>query len=354
MCASIARFAEPVYYRYPRWSPDAKWIAYQRGDGVRWDIFASPPAAAPPSTHARQPPDPWPRVAARQQRHRLQLEPRHDDAVPPDAGALGARSRWRDRSLLTPADLSYLHPDIHASGAVVASRLQMQFDLWRYPTDGTPEENVRRAIRITRQSGQVQTPTVGADDRDIAFLSDSGGHANIWVLTPRHGELRQITYERDAAVALGVPIWSPDGKWIAFVSSRGNTGLGFGIWLVIPTAATCETSPPRGLGVDVVSRCPVGLLHRCRRALQGPDRRRLARARQSRARRATSIGFDGTTLYFMVDRTLTDASPASRFTPRRLKTRRRGCSRGFRRAARRSGRSSTRHCRLTDSRSRCR
>ena len=40
MSRAIARFTEPFYFKYPRWSPDGKWIAYQRGDGVRWDIFA--------------------------------------------------------------------------------------------------------------------------------------------------------------------------------------------------------------------------------------------------------------------------------------------------------------------------
>ena len=98
---------------------------------------------------------------------------------------------------LVAADVSYLGPDIHESGAMVASRLQMHFDLWRYPTDGSPEENARRAVRITHQTGQVQTPTVGVSDREIAFLSDSGGHANLWVVTPETGELRQVTHERD-------------------------------------------------------------------------------------------------------------------------------------------------------------
>ena len=27
------------YHRYPRWSPDSRWIAFQRGDGVRDDVF---------------------------------------------------------------------------------------------------------------------------------------------------------------------------------------------------------------------------------------------------------------------------------------------------------------------------
>ena len=72
-----------------------------------------------------------------------------------------------------------------------------------------PADNVRRGIRITRQTGQVLTPTVGPDDREIAFLSDSGGHANLWVINTESGELRQITHERDPNVAVGVPCGRP-------------------------------------------------------------------------------------------------------------------------------------------------
>ena len=148
--------------------------------------------------------------------------------------------------LLATSDVSYHDPDVHDSGALVASRLQMRFDLWRYPIDGSAEENVRRAVALTRQTAQVQTPSVGASDREVTFLSDSGGHANIWVLKSGSGELRQITYERDAGVALGVPIWSPDGKRIAFVSSRGNTGLGFSVWVVDPDGGNQRNSPHGG------------------------------------------------------------------------------------------------------------
>ena len=37
----------------------------------------------------------------------------------------------------------------------------MQFDIWKIPTDGDPAGNVRRAERITHQTGQVQTYTFG-------------------------------------------------------------------------------------------------------------------------------------------------------------------------------------------------
>ena len=307
---SIARFPEPAYYKYPRWSPDSKWIAYQRGDGVRWDVFAVTVDRGTPRqlTHDNS------------QIHGLAWLPDSSGLVYSSSRGstmpyLPTQALWKldlasgATRQIAPADLSYLHPDVHASGEIVASRLRMQFDLWRYPTDAAPAENVRRATRITHQSGQVQTPTVGDSDRAIAFLADSGGHANIWVTLPETGELRQITYERDAAVAQGVPIWSPDGKWIAFVSSRGNTGLGFGIWLVSPDGGNLRNLVPRGLGAtwspdaQWVYYTDAGVLYKVPTAGGSPVRVRPGPARNA-------VGFDGSTLYFMVDRTLTDSSPA--------------------------------------------
>jgi Tol biopolymer transport system component len=307
---TLARFPEPAYYKYPRWSPDASQIAYQRGDGVRWDVFALALAdgTARQLTHDNG------------QIHGLAWLPDGRSLIYSSSRGttmpyLPTQALWQvglesgEAHQIAPADLSYLHPDVHASGAIVASRLRMQFDVWKYPTKGPPDENVRGAVRVTRQSGQVQTPTVGVSDREIAFLADSGGHANVWVTAPETGDLRQITYERDPDVALGVPIWSPDGKWIAFVSSRGNTGLAFGVWLVSPDGGNLRNLAARGLGVtwspdaQWVYYTDAGVLYKAPTAGGTP-----ARVRPGPARNV--IGLDAKTLYFMIDRTLTDASPA--------------------------------------------
>ena len=182
---------------------------------------------------------------------------------------------------IAPADLSYLHPDVHAGGTMVASRLRMQFDLWKYPTDGRS-----RRERAARASHHAPVRTgANADGR----RQRSGDRLPRRQRRPREclgdgpetGELRQITYERDPSVALGVPIWSPDGKWIAFVSSRGNTGLGFGVWLVGPDGGNLRKLAAARPRRHMVSGRAVGLLRRRRRALQGPDGRRIARARQA-------------------------------------------------------------------------
>jgi Tol biopolymer transport system component len=306
---TVARFNEAVYFKYPRWSPDGQWIAYQRGDGVRWDVFAVAAGGGTPQQLTRE----------NGQIHGLAWLPDSGGIVYSSSRAttmayLPTLGLWVQRLAggeprrLAVADVSYLHPDIHSDGAIVASRLQSRFDLWRYPIDGAAADNVRHAIRLTHQTGQVQTPTVGPSDQEVAFLSDSGGHANLWIASAGSGELRQVTYERDPAVAMGVPIWSPDGKWISFVSSRGNTGLGFGVWLVKPDGGNLRNVAQRGLGpawspdAQWLYYSEAGVAYRV--PVDGGTARRV---RPGLVRNV--IGLAGNTLYFMVDRTLTDGSP---------------------------------------------
>ena len=98
---------------------------------------------------------------------------------------------------------------------------------------------------LSRVLNIVGAMTIGAGSgSEIAFLSDSGGHGNLWVLSNRTGNLRQITFEANPAVAVGVPVWSPDGRSIAFVSSKGRTGFDFGVWLVDPHALRLKHQSP--------------------------------------------------------------------------------------------------------------
>ena len=204
--AMVAAFPAVTYYLYPRWSPDGRWIAYQRGDSIRFDVFAVPSGGGQPR----------------------QLT--HDNNMmaglawlPDSSGLVDSSSRgrsmpylptlslWRvglgdgEPSQLASSESSYLHPDLAPNGTIVVGRIRMQSDIWKFPIDGQPVENVRRAERLTRQTGQVLTPTSGPGDREVAFLSDRGGHANVWVLDTQSGESRQITNERDAAVSLRSP-----------------------------------------------------------------------------------------------------------------------------------------------------
>jgi Tol biopolymer transport system component len=302
---------ETRHYRYPRWSPDNEWIAFQTGDGFRWDIHV---------VAARGGAKPVP----------LATDNRFVDGLawlPDSRGIVYASSRgapvaylpplalWQVMldgqapRQLTPAEASYQQPDIHESGLVSTARVNMRSDVWSYPFGGSAVDNVQRGQQLTRQTGQVLTPTAAPDGDQIAYLSDAGGHANIWVISSR-GQPRQVTFEDDPTVALGVPIWSPDGRWIAYVSSRGNSGFVFGIWIVRPDGSDARQLVPRGLGAawspdskDVyfveTAHSPLKKI-----AIAGGDP---VIVRPEPVRNV--IGVSDTGVYFLVERALVDGRP---------------------------------------------
>jgi eukaryotic-like serine/threonine-protein kinase len=134
---------------------------------------------------------------------------------------------------LTVGDVSYVQPDIAQAGKLFASRVRRQSDIWGFPVSGSPADNVRNGRRITRQTAQVQTPSVSPDGREIAYLSDSGGHANIWVAQTDASGNRQLTFERSPAVTIGIPIWSPRGDLIVFIRNAPAPD-GQAEWLIKP------------------------------------------------------------------------------------------------------------------------
>ena len=126
---------------------------------------------------------------------------------------------------LTIGDVSYVDPDIAKSGVLVASRVSMRSDIWNFPFGDLPTENTANGVRMTRQTGQVRTPSMSPDARHVAYLSDTGGHANVWVSQVDGTAARQVTFEHDPDVVIGLPLWSPSGDQIVFVR-RDEQGSG--------------------------------------------------------------------------------------------------------------------------------
>jgi Tol biopolymer transport system component len=153
----------------------------------------------------------------------------------------------RDLRQVTFGETGDENPDVDRDGRIVVSRRHMQFDIWKFPVDGNSAENVRNAVRITHQTGQVQTPTLSPDDREMAYLSDNGGHGNLWVMELASGETHQITYEKDPGTVMGVPIWSPDGKSITYATNRpSKLGRAVGYWLIHPDGSGLHLAVPEG------------------------------------------------------------------------------------------------------------
>ncbi len=83
-------------------------------------------------------------------------------------------------------------------------------DIWIVPAKGGEPR------RLTTSPASDTTPRWSPDGRTIAFISTRSGSPQVWTIDPNGGEAVQLT--RLATGATGV-VWSPTGRQLAFVSS---------------------------------------------------------------------------------------------------------------------------------------
>lgn len=105
---------------------------------------------------------------------------------------------------------------VSRSGAVVfvvktayLHKAQQAIHLWIMDADGG---NLRQLTYSEKGESQ---PAFSPDGKWIVFVSSRDGDANLYVLPVNGGEARKLT-----SFSMGAwdPLWSPDGKWIAFSS----------------------------------------------------------------------------------------------------------------------------------------
>jgi len=226
----------PNEYNYSdvRWSPDDRQLGFQRGRTFDYDVFYVPAEGG--SLHAiTQDGNPLEGFAWLPDGSGVVYSSSRGDTVLylRTMNLWSVKSGGKNLRQLSFGETSYISPDLDRHGNIVATRRQIQFNIWRYPVDGSPEENVRHGVQITHQTGTVQTPSAGPGDRELVYLSDSGGHGNLWILNLETAQNRQVTFEHDPQLAIGVPVWSPDGKHIAYVK-RGLTAWNVDLWLMNP------------------------------------------------------------------------------------------------------------------------
>ena len=76
------------------------------------------------------------------------------------------------------------------------------------------------SIQLTRAKKSSQSPAWSPDGRWIAFVSDRTDKRQIYVISPRGGEARALTGVEDG---VGAFEWSPDGRHIAFTMTDAKS-----------------------------------------------------------------------------------------------------------------------------------
>ena len=229
----------------PRWSPGDRWIAYQTHGGSSFEDRINVLPARGGTARVVASGDDLRGVAWTADGSALVYSSSEGSTVlyPPVYNLRMVRRNGSGDRQLTFGDVSYVEPDLRA-GQIAASRVRSQSDVWRFPITAQAEENTRRGVRITAQTGQVQTPSASPDGQEVVYLSDSGGHGNLWIAKTDGFAVRQLTFERDPAVAIGVPVWSPAGDYIVFVLTRhGRTGQ----WIIHPDGSGLRQLVPAGV-----------------------------------------------------------------------------------------------------------
>jgi Tol biopolymer transport system component len=241
----VTRLPVEDRYQNPRWSPDGHSIAFQREKAnFETYIYAVGAAAGPVRKIAEA--DNLSGFSWLADGSGFVYSSSSGSTVlyPPAFNLRLIRQDGTGDRQLTFGDVSYVQPDVSASGKLVASRIISSSDIWKFPIGGSAEENTRRAIRITQQTGHIQTPSVSPDGKEVVYLSDGGGHGNLWVTKTDGSETRQITFEQDPAVAVGVPAWSPVGDQIVFILTRNGQP---GQWLIHSDGSGLRRVIPLGI-----------------------------------------------------------------------------------------------------------
>ena len=87
-------------------------------------------------------------------------------------------------------------------------------DLWLVATAGGAP------LRLTTSTKTDNSPRWSPDGRKIAFLSSREERAQVWIISPTGGEAEKLT---DSKVGVQAFAWSPDGSRIAYVAQRDST-----------------------------------------------------------------------------------------------------------------------------------
>ncbi|HYX27669.1 MAG TPA: hypothetical protein VE863_03810, partial [Pyrinomonadaceae bacterium] len=107
----------------------------------------------------------------------------------------------------------FTDPSISPEGSEIA--FVSGGDIWTVPAAGGD------AHLLVSHPATESRPLYSPDGRKLAFVSTRTGNGDIYVLTLDTGDLKRLTFDDGLELLDG---WSPDGRWIYFTSTAFDVG----------------------------------------------------------------------------------------------------------------------------------
>jgi TolB protein len=223
--------------RFAAWSPDATTLALMSNAAGNWDVWTIGIDGSRPRQLTHEPSNEY---TATWSPNGKQLVFSSDrlHRVWPNLWMLNPQQPGAAEQL-SPGDGKYFFPTWSPDGTQIA---------FIFLPTGPPSFELRtmsvpgREIRVLSTDGILFSPPAWSPDgRRIAFASNrTGGTSKLWLLTLSTGEMRQLTHTSSSDRQ---PSWSPNGRFLAFTSNRsGNAD----IWVmdISTVGVTHATSDP--------------------------------------------------------------------------------------------------------------
>jgi len=99
---------------------------------------------------------------------------------------------------------------VYALQTIDSEKEETHSSLWLLSLD------TGKTRQLTAGTASDTAPDFSPDGKQIAFLSTRGGDPQVYIIAVDGGEARPLTNLKQAIG--GGPLWSPDGKWIAFTA----------------------------------------------------------------------------------------------------------------------------------------